>query len=164
MKKIISSDLTLYNINFFPKTLKKKSKKRYNVVLGIGGNVGNVEFTFKKLFTMLRDDKRFSLLKTAPILKNPPFGYLSQDDFLNSVIQLKTDLSVNEFLKVILNIEKKLGRKRTFKNAPRAIDIDIIFFDNLKVNKKNLIVPHPYWKDRVSVTIPLSHILRNSSR
>jgi 2-amino-4-hydroxy-6-hydroxymethyldihydropteridine diphosphokinase len=158
MKKVISDDLTLYNINFFPKTLKKNSKKRYNVVLGIGANVGKVETTFKKLFTLLRDDRRFAILKTAPVLKNPPFGYLDQDDFLNSAILLKTDLGVNEFLKVVLNIEKKLGRKRTFKNAPRAIDIDIIFFDKMKINKHNLVVPHPYWKDRVSVTIPLSYL------
>jgi 2-amino-4-hydroxy-6-hydroxymethyldihydropteridine diphosphokinase len=162
MKKVINSDLLLYNINFFPKTIKKSSKKRYNVVLGIGGNVGNVERTFKKLFSLLRDDRRFCLLATAPILKNPPFGYTQQDDFLNSVVLLKTNLNPNEFLKVILNIEKKLGRKRSFKNAPRVIDIDILFFDKYRVNKKNLQIPHPFWKDRVSVTIPLSFLLRNS--
>jgi 2-amino-4-hydroxy-6-hydroxymethyldihydropteridine diphosphokinase len=162
VKKVISDDLLLYKINFFPKSIKNFSKKRYNVVLGIGGNVGKVEFTFKKLYTILRDDKRFDLVSTGPILRNPPFGYLDQEDFLNSVLLLKTNVGVNEFLKYILNLEKKLGRVRTFKNAPRVIDIDIIFFDNFRVSKKNLNLPHPYWKERVSVTIPLSFLLRNS--
>lgn len=162
MKKVIFDDLLLYSINFFPKTIKNFSKKRYNVVLGIGGNVGNVERRFKKLFLLLNNDRRFSLLATSAILRNPPFGYLDQDDFLNSVVLLKTSLSVNEFLKIMHNIEKKLGRVRTFKNAPRPIDIDIVFFDKFKIKKKNLNIPHLYWKDRVSVTIPLSFLLRNS--
>jgi len=124
-------------------------------VVGIGGNVGDVRRRFERLFIILRKDKRVSLVKTSLILKNPPFGYTNQDDFFNSILVLKTSMQPKVFLRYLLRLEKKFGRKRTFANAPRTLDLDIIFFDNRKINTKDLIVPHPFYAQRESVMIPL---------
>ena len=146
----------MFNGNF-PKKYKK-SKKKYRVLLGIGGNVGNSFFIFRNLSNYLQKDLEIDLLKTSPILINPPFGFLEQDDFKNAVIVIKTDLNPNRLLKKLQYIEKKFGRIRTFKDAPRTLDIDIIFFENKRVYNKNLIIPHPKWLERSSVLIPLCYI------
>jgi 2-amino-4-hydroxy-6-hydroxymethyldihydropteridine diphosphokinase len=156
MKKRVNNELTLFYINFFPYKSFCKSKKRYNVLISIGANVGNVNRRYKKLFYLLKEDKKIDVIATSPILKNPPFGFVEQNDFLNAVILLKTNMAFREFFKYMFRLEKKLGRVRTFKNAPRKIDIDLIFFDNLKIDKGCVTVPHYDWQNRVSVTLPLS--------
>jgi 2-amino-4-hydroxy-6-hydroxymethyldihydropteridine diphosphokinase len=143
-----------YNLHF-PYTTRIKSKHRFKTVVGIGGNVGDVRRRFEHLFIVLQKDKRVSLVKTSLILKNPPFGYTNQDDFFNSILVLKTSMQPKLFLQYLLRLEKKFGRKRTFANAPRTLDLDIIFFDNRKINTKDLIVPHPFYAQRESVMIPL---------
>ncbi len=158
MKKVLSPSLTLFFARFYPYRRKKSSFKKHKVTVGIGGNIGNVKRRFKKLFLYFQKDKRVDVLETSPILKNPPFGFLEQNDFYNAVIVLKTNMSPREFLKYALHTEKAFYRKRIFKNSPRTLDIDIIFFDKIKVNKKNLIIPHPKYKERDSVMIPLSYI------
>ena len=112
---------------------------------------------FDKLILCLKKDSRFTLLKTSPLLKNPPFGFLEQSDFLNGIIRLQTDLCAFEFLQAMQRYEKKFGRKRSFQDAPRTLDIDIIFFDKKKINSKNLIIPHKNWANRESVIIPLKY-------
>jgi len=158
MKKKLSTDLTLYFNNFFPYKSRYCSTKRNTVTVGIGGNIGDVKQLFKKLFLMLRCDSRFTILKTSPLLKNPPFGYMDQDDFINAIVVLKTNLSAYESLKAFQRYENRFKRVRSFKDAPRTLDIDIIFFNDDKINKKDLKVPHIGYKDRQSVLIPLQFI------
>jgi len=90
------------------------------------------------------------------MLKNPPFGYVDQDDFLNSIITVSTSMSPNETLRFLLHTEKRFGRKRSFANAPRTLDLDILFFDDLKIDRPHLKIPHPQWCERESVLIPMS--------
>ena len=156
MKKKLSDKLTLYKTSIFPTYSKKKSNKKYLVTIGIGGNIGDVEKRFNKLFLSLKENTKFDVLMTSALLLNPPFGYLNQNDFLNGIISLKTNLGPNEFLKYMQRLENRFGRKRSFQDAPRTLDIDIIFFDNKKINTKKLIVPHKDWANRESVIIPLN--------
>jgi len=158
MKKKLSEDLTLYYSSNYPKIIKKESQKKYHVTIGIGGNIGNMKKRFDKLFLCLKSDKRFHILKTSPLLLNPPFGYLKQNYFLNGIITLQTNLCPNDFLKSMQRYENKFGRKRSFQDAPRTLDIDIIFFANKKINTKKLIIPHKGWTNRESVIIPLKYI------
>ena len=161
MKKKLSPKLTLFYYPNFPKKFNITSKKKYYVTIGIGGNIGNTKRIFDKLILCLKKDARFTLLMTSPLLKNPPFGFLEQSDFLNGIIRLKTNLCPNAFLKAMQRYENKFGRKRSFQDAPRTLDIDIIFFDDKKVNTKNLIIPHKNWANRESVIIPLKHMKNN---
>ena len=161
MKKKLSPTLTLFYSDNFPKIFNSTSKKRYEITLGIGGNIGNTKDLFDKLILCLKRDARFTLLMTSPLLQNPPFGFLEQSDFLNGIIRLKTNLCANAFLKAMQRYETKFGRKRSFQDAPRTLDIDIIFFDNKKIDTKNLIIPHKNWANRESVIIPLKHMQNN---
>lgn len=158
MKKKLSPTLTLFYSSNFPKKFNFISKKKYSVTIGIGGNIGNSKRRFDKLILCLKKDARFTLLMTSPLLKNPPFGFLEQSDFLNGIISLKTNLSPKAFLKAMQRYENKFGRKRSFQDAPRTLDIDIIFFDNKKINTENLIIPHKNWANRESVIIPLKRM------
>ena len=157
-KRKISEELLSFYSLHFPYTASHKGKHRYEVVVGIGGNVGDVRRRFEHLFTVLRKERRVSLVKTSLILKNPPFGYTKQDDFFNSIVVLKTSMQPKVFLRYLLRLEKRFGRKRTFANAPRTLDLDIIFFDNRKIDTKDLIVPHPNYTQRESVLIPLKGV------
>jgi 2-amino-4-hydroxy-6-hydroxymethyldihydropteridine diphosphokinase len=154
IKKPLNNKLSLIKTACFP-TKFKGSKKRYTVTLGVGGNITDVIRRFERLVYFLKKDKNCDILQTGTILKNPPFAYENQDDFHNSVILVKTNLRPMAFLRYILEVERKFGRKRSFANAPRTLDIDIIFYENIKMNTKKLTIPHPCYKDRESVLIPL---------
>jgi len=138
--------------------IKEKKSFRYEATVGIGGNVGDVKRRFEHLFIAIKREKRVELIKSSYILKNPPFGYLNQDDFLNSIMILKTNMQPMFFLDYLLRLEKRFGRKRSFENAPRTLDLDIIFFNNMIIDKEKLKIPHPSWSKRESVVIPLMDI------
>ena len=159
MKKKLTPNSTLFYTANFPKKFNYNSTKKYRVTVGIGGNIGNTKNLFDKLILCLKKDARFTLLMTSPLLRNPPFGFLQQSDFLNGIITLQTNLCPNAFLKAMQRYEIKFGRKRSFQDAPRTLDIDIIFFDNKKINTENLIIPHKNWANRESVIIPLKRMM-----
>ena len=160
LKRSISSNLQTYRGLRFPHTNVDKRLHRYEVVVGIGGNVGDVRRRFEHLYVWLKRDKRVTLTRTSLILKNPPFGYEAQEDFFNSIIVLKTSMQPKQFLDYLMRVEKKFGRKRSFANAPRTLDLDIIFFDNRVIETKKLTIPHAHWAERVSVVIPLAGLQR----
>ncbi|MDD2357400.1 MAG: 2-amino-4-hydroxy-6-hydroxymethyldihydropteridine diphosphokinase [Thiovulaceae bacterium] len=155
-KRVLSESLTLITTTRFAYKKIQSSTHRYQATIGIGGNVGDVLRRFHHLFFTLQADKRVEILQTAPILKNPPFGYIDQDDFLNSVIVLATSMQPKVFLDFLMRLEKRFSRKRSFANAPRTLDLDILFFDNRVIDTLSLKVPHPHWMKRESVLIPLS--------
>ncbi len=154
MTKHLSLDLELLTGLYFPKKFKSSSK-RYRCLIGVGANIKNPLATFKKFMHYLCRSPQIDLLKTSPILKNPPFGYLAQPDFYNFCVLVRTNLYPLELLKVLQNIEKIFGRKRSFKNAPRSLDLDLIFFENKRSYNHKLVLPHPCWDERQSVLIPL---------
>ena len=158
IKRSLTNKLSVYKSLCFPYVSKNNSSHRYQATVGIGGNVGDVKRRFERLFVAIQKDKRVSLVQTSLILKNPPFGYIDQDDFFNSIIVIKTSMNAKAFLDYLLRLEKNFGRKRSFANAPRTLDLDIIFFDNLVMNTEKLTLPHPSWFKRESVVIPLSGI------
>ncbi len=155
MKKILDENLTLFYTNNFPRKFMSKTNKRYLVTIGIGGNIGDTKKIFDKLLLCLLKNSKFDVLITSPLLLNPPFGFLNQKPFLNGIIRLSTNLGVNDFFKIMQRLEKRFKRTRSFKDAPRTLDIDIIFFDNKKINTEKLIIPHKSWHERDSVLIPL---------
>ena len=152
---------TLIKTRTYPGQFKGKSG--YRVLLGIGGNMGDVVRRFDHLLFYLKRSSLVSVLETAPILRNPPFGYLDQEDFYNSLIRIETYLSPKALLRYVLSIEKVFGRKRLIKDGPRTLDIDIIFYENRTIKTKYLTLPHPGWKERASVLIPLS-MMKGRSR
>ena len=155
-RKQLNKDLTLIFTPHFPYHAARNSSMRYRALLGIGGNVGDVLRRFEHLFLYLKDSPFVHLLESSPILKNPPFGFLAQDDFLNATLLVETDLTPKQLLRYLLWVEKRFGRKRLFKDGPRTLDIDMIFFDDITMESRELTLPHPAWMKRASVLIPLS--------
>ncbi len=155
LKRKLSDSLSTFKSLHFGSTCRVANSHRYRATVGIGGNLGDVKRRFEHLFNYLKKDKQVSLVRTSLILKNPPFGFIDQDDFFNSIIVLNTNMQPVAFLAYLMRLEKKFGRKRSFANAPRTLDLDIIFFDNRVVNLNKLKIPHLEWFKRESVLIPL---------
>ncbi len=156
--KNINKDNTIYIQKLYPYRRKKEIKGKYKSLLGIGGNIGDVRRRFNHLFIYMQKSPFLTIIETSPILKNPPFGYLEQNDFYNSLIFIKTSLQPKALLRYILRLEKKFSRRRSFQDAPRTLDIDMIFYKDLTIKSKILTIPHPFWKERGSVTIPMSYM------
>jgi 2-amino-4-hydroxy-6-hydroxymethyldihydropteridine diphosphokinase len=89
------------------------------------------------------------------------WGNTDQSDFLNQVLIVETNLTASKLLQFVLTIEKNMGRVRTIKNAPRIIDIDILFFNNDIIHYKKLTVPHPEIQNRRFVLTPLAELSPN---
>jgi len=147
----------IFKSTFFPYH-KKSDKFKHTALIGIGCNVGNCVRRFKKLFLYFQNHPLIDITDTSILYKNPPFGYLEQDDFINSLFIVRTNLAPKELLYFLLRTEKKFKRKRSFKNAPRTLDLDIIMYDKIKYNDKKLNLPHPYFKERDSVILPLYYL------
>jgi len=158
MSRKLAKDSTLFCTKLYPYQRVKQSDKGYQAILGIGGNIGDVRRRFNHLFIYLKKSPYITIIETAPILKNPPFGYLEQEYFYNSLIYVKTCLKPKALLRYILHVEKKFSRRRSFQDAPRTLDIDMIFYEDLYMSSKELTIPHPSWQERNSVLIPMSYM------
>jgi len=155
-QKKLTKDLTLIFTTHFPYNTRRNSHMNYQAVLGIGGNIGDVLRRFEHLFHYLQGSKFVYILESSPILKNPPFGFLEQNDFYNALLRIETNLKPKALLHYLLRTEKKFGRKRLFKDGPRTLDIDLIFYEDITMESRELTLPHPGWMHRDSVLIPLS--------
>jgi len=141
---------------YFPYRNRRCRTKKYRVLVGIGGNVGDVPKRFAHLMIYWRRSVIVDVRESSLLMKNPPFGYLDQPDFYNATVAIETNLRPVALLNYFLHTEKHFGRKRLFQDAPRTLDIDILFYEEEKIEQKNLIIPHLHWCERPSVNIPLS--------
>lgn len=126
-------------------------------IISLGANIKNPIRVFIALFLKLKRNAKIHILSTSPIYKNPPFGYINQPFFYNATILLATSMCLMEFYAFIFYMERIFGRGRIrkFKNAPRVLDIDIIFFNDIFMRSHKLNIPHQQWYRRNSVLIPL---------
>lgn len=99
--------------------------------------------------------------RRSSVYKTAAWGNTKQPDFLNRVLILQTKLTAAETINSIFNIEEKMGRIRTIKNAPRIIDIDILFFNKRIIESDLLQVPHPRIQLRNFVLVPLNELSPN---
>ena len=98
------------------------------------------------------------VIEPSPVYETEPWGYEDQPDFLNQVVKAKTSLSPRELLDYLQGIEQDLGRKRTFRNAPRVIDLDILYYGDQVIDLECLQIPHPGIPERDFVLVPLADI------
>jgi 2-amino-4-hydroxy-6-hydroxymethyldihydropteridine diphosphokinase len=156
--KEIKKDYTVFSSKHFPSAPRTWCNFRHRVIIGIGGNVGDTKRLFEHLFWYCKREKSLQLCQTSSILKNPPFGYLNQAFFYNAVLVVQTNLAPRNLLRRLWAIEKRFGRKRSFQDAPRTLDLDILFYDTLSMHTKELTIPHKEWYKRDSVLIPLMEV------
>ncbi len=143
---------------FFPFLAKNKKKFKFLALVGLGSNIEPEKKRFDMLFRVMMNDKRLKVLSTSPILINKAFGFKEQKDFTNAIMLVQTNLHARAFLKVLLFYELKFKRKRTFKNAPRTLDLDLLYFSQKVKHDALCEVPHSGAKERVSVILPLGLI------
>ena len=98
------------------------------------------------------------LLMQSSLYRTAPVGYADQPDFINAVAAVDTALSPRELLDALLAIELNHGRVRQFANAPRTLDLDVLLYDDVKVNESGLTIPHPRMHERAFVLAPLAEI------
>ena len=126
------------------------------VYIALGSNLGDRLANLRAALTRLR--AVVTLTSVSPVYETDPVGYLDQGPFLNAVASGTTALSPQALLITLLRIERDLGRERTFPNAPRTIDLDLLFYDALRLATPNLTVPHPRLHERFFVLVPLADI------
>ena len=135
-------------------------KRNKTVVLSLGGNVGDVEQTFKNSILDLKV-RLGVLVTTSSLYQTKAWGIEEQPDFLNQIIIFSTKLTPYEVLSVCLDIEFLLGRGRKGQGKwqERVIDIDVLFYENDIINTADLKIPHPYLHKRNFVLFPLAEII-----
>ena len=126
------------------------------VYLGLGSNLGNAAFNIRSGLEML--GRHAVDMKTSSLHKTVPMGFGSQPHFLNLVCRIWTRLSPFELLHATKAIEAGLSRHRTFPNAPRTLDIDILLYGTRSIQTRVLTLPHPEMHKRPFVMIPLAEL------
>ena len=124
--------------------------------LSLGANVGDRLENLKKALEKLKD---FGIVeKTSSVYETDPVGYLNQPQFLNMACVLSTKFSPEELLRRLKKLEEEMGREASFRNAPRPIDVDIIFFNDMVLDSPDLTILHPRMHERAFVLAPLAEI------
>lgn len=126
----------------------------------LGSNIGNSKQQLSIAIKLIKETIG-KPMRQSVLYKTAAWGNTNQPDFLNQVVIVETKLSAIQTLKTILNIEKEMGRVRTVKNAPRVIDIDILFFNKEIIHQPNLTVPHPEIQNRRFVLVPINELSPN---
>ena len=130
----------------------------HQVFLGIGGNTGNKQDNFDKVYTFIENELG-EIRKLSSVYESPPWGFQSEEKFWNQVLFVVTELSPEELIKKIAEIENRFGRERgTAGYISRKMDIDILYFDELILNSVKLTIPHPQIANRLFVLVPLAEI------
>jgi len=132
-----------------------------NIFIGIGSNLGDKEKNLKEALVYLNKHDKIKLVKSSSFYNTKPFGNEDQPDFINMACEIKTLLEPEQLLELLKNIENIMGRVETIRWGSRIIDLDILFFGNLILDTKNLIIPHLGICERKFVLEPLSEIAPN---
>jgi 2-amino-4-hydroxy-6-hydroxymethyldihydropteridine diphosphokinase len=132
-----------------------------NVLIALGGNVGDVRATFQKAIANICGMAQAALLARSSDYATPPWGELDQARFINACIEIETSLDPHALLFTLHKIEKKFGRDRGNETrwGPRTLDLDLIAYDDVSIDKPELTLPHPRLFERAFVLVPLLEIV-----
>lgn len=141
----------------------------HDLYLGLGSNLGHRHENIRKAIALI-DEKIGSVYRVSDYMESPAWGYESQNAYINAACLVHTMLTPEEVLAETQNIERELGRtekstvdvegKPVYKD--RTMDIDLLMYDDLKIDTIELTLPHPHIKQRDFVRIPLQQILDNA--
>jgi 2-amino-4-hydroxy-6-hydroxymethyldihydropteridine diphosphokinase len=131
-----------------------------DVLLSLGSNMGDSRANINEAVQRLGDEGGISVKALSPLYRTAPVGPVAQADFVNAAVRLETILEPEALMLRCLAIEAAMGRDR--KNAlrwgPRLIDIDMILYENRKLSTEKLILPHPRFRERAFVLVPMADI------
>ncbi|MFA4875684.1 MAG: 2-amino-4-hydroxy-6-hydroxymethyldihydropteridine diphosphokinase [bacterium] len=124
--------------------------------IGLGSNIGDKTANCQTAVERLAEAGR--IIGVSSFYYTEPVGYKEQEDFINAVATLETHRSPVELLSICHAIEDRLGRRRTVRWGPRTVDLDILLYGDLVVNRLDLVIPHPLMAVRRFVLAPLVEI------
>jgi len=126
--------------------------------IGLGSNLEDPCRQLQNAFVAIGALPGTRLLAQSSSYRSAPLGYTDQSDFVNAVAKIETTLAPGELLQALLQIEQRHGRERTFRNAPRTLDLDILLYDEVQLHEDGLTIPHPQIHLRAFVLKPLMEI------
>jgi len=127
------------------------------VFLQLGSNLGKRELLLKDAIAAI-EDRVGKVVEKSKVYESTPWRMEGQENYLNQIVKVKTELLADDVLFTILDIEKELGRIRIEKWGERLIDIDIIFYNDSIIETAQLCVPHKHMHERMFVLAPLHNI------
>jgi 2-amino-4-hydroxy-6-hydroxymethyldihydropteridine diphosphokinase len=129
-------------------------------LVALGGNVGDVRNTLERAIAALCDGTDVRLIAKSSHYRTPPWGDENQPPFVNLAIAVATELAPHALLARAQDVERRLGRDRVAGRrwGPRTIDLDLIAYDDVALDTPDLTLPHPRWRERAFVLVPLAEI------
>ncbi len=129
-----------------------------DVVISLGSNLGDRQGLIHSALHALRGLPDSEGWKVSSLYETAPVGKTDQPRFFNAVVGMRTGLAARVLWKHLQRIERELGRVRTERWGPRKIDLDLILYGDQVIEEKDLVVPHPRYRERAFVLIPLLEI------
>jgi len=131
-----------------------------SALIALGGNVGDVRTTFEKAISHICGMAQAELKARSSDYATPPWGEEQQDRFVNACIDVETGLDPHALLFTLHKIEARFGRNRAREQrwGPRTLDLDLLAYDDVSIDKPELTLPHPRLFERGFVLVPLAEI------
>ncbi|MCT2535303.1 2-amino-4-hydroxy-6-hydroxymethyldihydropteridine diphosphokinase [Aquibacillus koreensis] len=126
--------------------------------IALGSNINTRDSYLDQAIKLLDENKEIHVQQHSFIYETEPVGFTDQENFLNMVIEIHTNLTPLLLLEYCQFIERKLGREREIRWGPRTIDLDILLFNQENIKTEQLIVPHPRMHERAFVLVPLKDV------
>ena len=130
----------------------------HTAFIGLGSNLGDPEAKVREGIAALAELPQTELAAASSLYRSAALGHADQPDFVNAVARLSTGLAPQALLAALFAIEQRFGRERSFRNAPRTLDLDLLLYDERSIDEPGLAVPHPRMHERSFVLAPLLEI------
>lgn len=124
--------------------------------IGVGANVGDALATVRAAIAALHGLGR--VVRASSLYRTKPWGVVDQVDFINAAVLLDTRLEPRALLEQLKSLEVELGRTAGPRWGPRVIDLDILAYDERKIDEPDLVIPHPRLRERAFALVPLAEI------
>jgi 2-amino-4-hydroxy-6-hydroxymethyldihydropteridine diphosphokinase len=134
----------------------------FEAYIALGSNMGEREQLLMKAIGLIDREPTIEVRSVSGIYETDPVGYTDQPAFLNMAIAIRTSLSPIELLRKLLEYELQLGRVRQIRWGPRTIDLDLLLYDNVRMDQEELTLPHPRMMERSFVLVPLNDVIEIS--
>jgi 2-amino-4-hydroxy-6-hydroxymethyldihydropteridine diphosphokinase len=126
--------------------------------VGVGANLGDAAGQVRAAIAALGALPGTRLVAASSLYRTAPVGYAAQPDFVNAAVLLETDLAPRALLAALQSLEARHGRTRSFRDAPRTLDLDLLLYDGEVIDEPGLAVPHPRLHERAFALAPLVEI------
>jgi 2-amino-4-hydroxy-6-hydroxymethyldihydropteridine diphosphokinase len=127
--------------------------------IALGSNMGDREQLLMSAIGLIDAHPDIEVSKVSGMYETDPVGYTDQPPFLNMTVAVTTNLSPLSLLRQLLALEQQLGRVRQIRWGPRTIDLDLLLYDNVRMDQEELTLPHPRMMERSFVLVPLNDVM-----